>query len=415
MHNVMKVFRFELISILNKKTVRVTTLIMCLFIFVASSIPTIMTLFFPNNEAGNQNEMGLNVSELGFTFTSEDIQAKDLEIYLGKNLIVYNDEQSLREAVVNGTINTGFVIRDTHTFTSIIQNKDLYGYATQNLTMILQRINRDRSFLEYDINPQTIDALSNQPIAANEEVLGKDAQSSFLLAYILMFAVYMLVIMYGSFVSTSVAREKDSRTMEILITSTQPSALIVGKVFANAVGGLLQLSMILATGIVGYLVNQAYYPEVVRTMLFSDLAWDAITTFVLFTSIGYLLYLFLYASLGSLVSKVEDVGSAVTPITLLFIVAYAIATIGLNAPTNIAVKIGSFVPFTAIMAMPIRYFMTYVPLSDILISLTLMSITTILFAILSIKIYRLGSLSYGNKLSLVSAVKLILSRADEKL
>jgi ABC-2 type transport system permease protein len=281
--------------------------------------------------------------------------------------------------------------------------------------MILQRINRDRAFLANNIDPQVIDTLSNQPIATSEEILGKDAQSSFLLAYILMFAVYMLVIMYGSFVSTSVAREKDSRTMEILITSTKPSALIIGKVFANAVGGLLQLSMILATGIVGYLLNQSNYPEVLRTMLFSGLSWDAIMTFALFTSIGYLLYLFLYASLGSLVSKVEDVGSAVTPITLLFIVAYAIATIGLNAPTNPAVKIGSFVPFTAIMAMPIRYFMTYVPLLDILISLTLMIVTTILLAILSIKIYRLGSLSYGNKLNLVSAVKLILSKEDKKL
>lgn len=415
MHNVIKVLRFELSSILNKKSVRVSTLIMSIFIFIASSIPTIINIFFPSDEEVNQNEMGLNASELGFTFISEDIQVEDLEIYLGDNLIVYNDEQSLREAVVDGTINTGFVIRDAQSFTSIIQNKDMYGYATQNLTMILQRINRDRAFQANNIDPQVIDTLSNQPIVTNEEILGKDAQSSFLLAYILMFAIYMLVIMYGSFVSTSVAREKDSRTMEILITSTKPNALIIGKVFANAVGGLLQLSMILATGIVGYLLNQSNYPEVLRTMLFSGLSWDAIVTFALFSTIGYLLYLFLYASLGSLVSKVEDVGSAVTPITLLFIVAYAIATIGLNAPTNPAVKIGSFVPFTAIMAMPIRYFMTYVPLMDILISLTLMIVTTVLFAILSIKIYRLGSLSYGNKLSLVSAVKLILSKEDKKL
>jgi ABC-2 type transport system permease protein len=411
----MKVFRFELSSILNKKSVRVSTLIMSIFIFIASSIPTIINVFFPSDEEVNQNEMGLNASELGFTFISEDIQVKDFEIYLGDNLIVYNDEQSLRDAVIDGSILTGFLIEDAHSFTSIIQNKDMYGYATQNLTMILQRINRDRAFKANNIDPQVIDTLSNQPIVTNEEILGKDAQSSFLLAYILMFAVYMLVIMYGSFVSTSVAREKDSRTMEILITSTKPSALIIGKVFANAVGGLLQLSMILATGIVGYLLNQSNYPEVLRTMLFSGLSWDAIVTFALFSTIGYLLYLFLYASLGSLVSKVEDVGSAVTPITLLFIVAYAIATIGLNAPTNPAVKIGSFVPFTAIMAMPIRYFMTYVSLIDILISLTLMIVTTVLFAILSIKIYRLGSLSYGNKLSLVSAVKLILSKEDKKL
>ena len=85
MHNVMKVFRFELNGILSKKSVRISTLIMCIFIFIASSIPTIITVFFPSDEEVNQNEMGLNASELGFTFISEDIQVEDLEIYLGDN------------------------------------------------------------------------------------------------------------------------------------------------------------------------------------------------------------------------------------------------------------------------------------------------------------------------------------------
>ena len=118
----MKVFRFELNGILSKKSVRISTLIMCIFIFIASSIPTIITVFFPSDEEVNQNEMGLNASELGFTFISEDIQVEDLEIYLGDNLIVYNNEQSLRDAVVEGTILTGFLIKDAHSFTTIIQN-----------------------------------------------------------------------------------------------------------------------------------------------------------------------------------------------------------------------------------------------------------------------------------------------------
>lgn len=408
MHNVFKVLKFELLSILNKKSVQVTTLIMCVVVILATSIPTVMNLFDDNS--GTDDESTITYDDLGFMSKSDDISINSLTVYFGQDLNIYSDENQLREDVQNGVINNGYIIEDTQTIRSIVQNKGMYSSTDQMMISILQRIQRDKSFSELGIDPMVVDTLSNTPITINEEVLGKDAQSSFLISYILMFAVYMLVIMYGSFVSTSVAREKDNRTMEILITSTQPSALIIGKVLANAIGGLAQFSVILTAGFIGYFINQASYPEFVSQMLFTGLSWDSILIFLIFTAIGYLLYLFLYASLGSLVSKVEDVGTSVTPITLLFMVAYITASIGINAPTNIFVKIGSFVPFVAILAMPIRYFLTSVPLIELLISMVLMILTSIGLAYLSIKIYRLGSLSYGNKLGFVKALKLIFAK-----
>jgi ABC-2 type transport system permease protein len=134
--------------------------------------------------------------------------------------------------------------------------------------------------------------------------------------------------------------------------------------------------------------------------------------FLIFTFFGYLLYLFIYASLGSLVSKMEDVSSSVAPITLLFIASYIVATLGLQMPEIMIVKIGSYVPFTAILAMPVRYFLTSVSWIELAISLALMTFTAWLFARISIDIYRLGSLNYGNKMSFVKALKLI--REDKR-
>lgn len=410
MHNVFKVLKFELQSILNKKSVQVTTLIMCIVVVIATSIPTLMTMFTPDESNDPENEVGMNVEDLGFMTKSELVSLDLLTVYFGDDLNVYTNESDLRSDVENGVINNGYIIEDSQNIRSIVQNKDMYSSTDQMMISILQRIQRDKSFAELGIDPMVVDTLSNTPITLHEEVLGKDAQSSFLISYILMFAVYMLVIMYGSFVSTSVAREKDNRTMEILITSTQPSALIIGKVLANAIGGLAQFSVILAAGFIGYFINQANYPEFITSMLFTGLSWDSIVIFLIFTAIGYLLYLFLYASLGSLVSKVEDVGTSVTPITLLFMVAYITASVGIQAPTNIFVKVGSFVPFVAILAMPIRYFLTSVPLIELLISMTLMILTSLGLAYLSIKIYRLGSLSYGNKFGLIKALKLIFAK-----
>jgi len=410
MHNVFKVLKFELQSILNKKSVRVTTLIMCIVVLIATSIPTLMEMFNSDEPSDAENEVGMSVEDLGFMSKSDLVNIDALTVYFGDDLNVYTNETDLRSDVENGIINNGYIIEDTQTITSIVQNKGMYSSTDQMMISILQRIQRDKSFTELGIDPMVVDTLSNTPITLHEEVLGKDAQSSFLISYILMFAVYMLVIMYGSFVSTSVAREKDNRTMEILITSTNPSALIIGKVLANAIGGLAQFSIILAAGFIGYFINQANYPEFITSMLFTGLSWDSIVIFLIFTALGYLLYLFLYASLGSLVSKVEDVGTSVTPITLLFMVAYITASVGIQAPTNIFVKVGSFVPFVAILAMPIRYFLTSVPLIELVISMILMILTSLGLAFLSIKIYRLGSLSYGNKFGLIKALKLIFAK-----
>jgi len=410
MRNIGKVLKFELNSIFSKKSVRVTTMIMCIAVLLATSIPTIMTLFSSDDSTTPDTNNIMDVSDVGFVFESDAITSEDFTMYFGTDLNIYTNENELREAVKAGTINNGYIIEDATNITSITQNKDMYSSTDQIMTSLLQKINRDKALVALGIDPNVIDTVSNTQISINVVVLGKDASSSFLISYILMFGVYMLVIMYGSFVSTSVAREKDNRTMEILITSTKPSSLIIGKVLANGIGGFVQFSLILLSGVGGYLLNQSNYPSEISAMLFSGLSWDSIVIFLIFTAVGYLLYLFLYASLGSLVSKVEDVGSAVTPITLLFMVAYVIASIGINAPTSIIVKVGSFIPFTAILAMPIRYFLTSVPIFELVISLVLMSLTSVLLAFLSTKIYRLGSLSYGNKMGFIKALKLIFAK-----
>jgi len=410
MHNTGRVFRFELQSILNKKSVRVTTLVMSLLLFAATCIPTVMTLF-KSEKPVDPNPAIIDIGNAGIMLQTDAFTPQELKFYVGDKVVFYTAETALHDDVQNGKRSMGFVVDSLTSFKSIVKNKEMYSSSSEMMKYMLQTINTNRNLLAAGIDPAKVQAASNVKITTSEIVLGKDANNSFLISYLLMFAVYMLVIMYGSFVSTSVAREKDSRTMEILITSTKPDALIVGKVLANGVAGLIQFFLVFGTALAGYLVNQSNFPSIVNQMLFGSLSWDAIFVFLVFTALGYLLYLFIYASLGSLVSKVEDVGSSVSIITLVFMVAYLIASVGMQMPDSLMVKIGSYVPFTAILAMPIRYFLTAVPVLELVISLTLMALTTWFFAIISIRIYRLGSLSYGNKMSLVKALKAIFAKS----
>lgn len=408
MNQIKHVFLFELKSILSKKSIRITTIIFAAVLFIGTSIPTVVGLFSDDEEPtdiGSVPEITLESS--GFYLQDNSVDSLPF-VELGAT--VYLSASELKEDVAQQKINAGFIITSPTSFDSIVLDRSWTIAEANIVSSILQSIQINKNLEEVNLDPALVSQAMNVSVESNEIVLGRDASNSFMLTFVLMFAVYMLVIMYGSFVSTSVAREKDNRTMEILITATKPSTLIVGKVFANGVAGLAQFGFVALAGVIGFFINQRSFPDEEVEMLFSSLSAGGLIIFILFTVFGYLLYLFIYASLGSLVSKIEDVSSSITPITLLFIGAYGISATGIEMPSNILIKIASFVPFTSILAMPVRNFQISIPWYEITISLLLMFITTVFFAYVSIKIYRMGSLNYGNKIKLSKAIKMVFTQ-----
>ena len=405
MHNISKVFKFELKSILTKKSMMITTAIISVILAIVTTIPTIISLFDDGNDVPVPTDK-ISLADSGIVILNEAITLEELDMFF-MDVDIYDSESDVRKALNDEKISQAFIITSPTSLTTIMINRDLHSNSSYPLQHALTQLQIQRNLIELELDPLKVNQAYNVQITLNEEVIGKDASDSFLIAYVLMFAVYMLVIMYGAMVSTSVAREKDNRTMELLITSTKPDALIIGKVFANGLAGVLQYGFISMVAVVGIWFNRANYPSEILSMVLGGLRWDSMLVFIIFTFFGYLLYLFIYASLGSLVSKMEDVSSSVAPITLLFIAAYIVATLGLQMPESVIVKVGSYIPFTAILAMPVRYFLTSVSWIELGISLILMALTGWLFARISIGIYRLGSLNYGNKMSFVKALKLM--------
>ncbi|NLA78156.1 MAG: ABC transporter permease, partial [Erysipelothrix sp.] len=163
--------------------------------------------------------------------------------------------------------------------------------------------------------------------------------------------------------------------------------------------------------IFGFLLNKVNYPTTIVEGLFHGLTFGNVFVFLLFTAVGYLLYLFLYAALGSLVTKLEDVNSSITPVTLLFMVGYGISAFAMEMPGLWLVKVASFVPFTSILTMPVRNFQTSIPWYELATSMVLMISTTLFLAYLSIKIYRMGSLNYGNKIKIREALKMVFTKS----
>ena len=104
-------------------------------------------------------------------------------------------------------------------------------------------------------------------------------------------------------------------------------------------------------------------------------------------------------------SKVEDVPAATTLVTMLVMVSYFISLFTLNVPNGLLMRVTSILPLTSFMVMFVRYSLSSVSLWEVILSYVLLFGTTALMATISIKIYRFGTMNYGNTTNIFKLIK----------
>lgn len=239
--------------------------------------------------------------------------------------------------------------------------------------------------------------------------LGKDQVQNFFYTYLMIFALYFVILLYGQMITTNVATEKSSRAMELLITSAKPVSMMFGKVIASCLAGLTQLVAIFGSAFLFFRINQAYWDgNQLISSLFGMPVWLLVYMLIFFV-LGFLIYAFLYGAIGSTVSRLEDVNTAVMPITMLFIFAFFVTMMALANGTvdSMLMKICSYIPFTSPMAMFTRLAMSTVPFYEIAVSIGILVVSVIGVGVVSAKIYRVGVLLYGTKPKIRAVLKAI--------
>jgi len=424
------VFGFELGNKLKQKTVRIATVITLIIIFIATCIPTFISTF-KNTPVDEKNTGHVQITEesaepvqgtentiivdnkYGYTIVNNAIDEEVLKRYYPFNHSKsYPDENALREAVKNEEIKKGILITSETSYKLIANDLSMYDSSIGTITSQLSRYNRDAFLTREGIDPVKVDQAESIQVEADTEILGKNAMTGFIFAYVGMFLIYFMVILYGNSVATSVAREKNDRTMELLITNTSPNYLIWGKVLASTVVSTGQLILMILVAGAGIMLNRRNYPAELLDIISEGIGINSLIIFVVFALFGTFMYYFLYASVGALVSKVEEVNSAMAPIQFVFIAAFVLCSFSLNMPEGVLMRVISIVPFTSPMAMFIRYSMTTVPVTDLIVAVVLLIVALYFLAYLAIKIYRMGTLNYGNKISFLKAVRLVFRKAQ---
>lgn len=205
----------------------------------------------------------------------------------------------------------------------------------------------------------------------------------------------MSALTYGLSIAQSVVEEKETRIVEILLATVSPRALLTGKILGNSIAAFVQVLLIAGVAMIGFAINGDALP--VKNMA------APVTWFVVLFVVGFVMIAALYAAAAALVSRQEDLANVQQPIMWIIMIPYMLVLFLFNNP--IALKIMSYVPFSAPVAVPIRVYAGDGFWWEPLISLALLALTTALIIGVAAKIYANGLLRTGKALKWREALK----------
>jgi ABC-2 type transport system permease protein len=283
--------------------------------------------------------------------------------------------------------------------------------VTGDLRQAVQRVVQSERLRNAGIDEASVDG-ALRPVRMEIAKTGEQGQvgnpmAAVLLAFGMAFAIYIVVIMYGQSIMTSVQEEKRDRIVELIVSSVRSRDLLVGKVLGIGGAGVLQMSIWVAAAALlitqGALIGGALgaSDEVVRSLgqgsIIPAVPISVGVAFLLYFAGGFFLFATMFAVVGAIVTNAQEAQQFVFPILLPFILGLFMAMQAAENPNSTVAVIGSIVPFTSPMVMPVRVSVAGVEWLHLLLSLALLFGTALAIIWLAAKVYRVAIFATGKK------------------
>lgn len=385
------------------------------------------------------------VAYLSIESTGKKIAVLDKTNHMGK-ILVQSDtakfslttktENELKKATFDEKIDGYLVIPK-----DIIDKSIAYVYTRgggglaliEHIESSLGRITRIERLKQKGLGEDVIRLVNKNVKIETKKVTEKGVQQDYteafaVIGYILGFAIYIFMFIYGSFVSRAVIEEKANRIIEVIASSAKPFEILMGKVIGIGFVGLTQILswIILFIGVVylaqpivmHFMANPEMMSKGMMTaqqqeiqsnfMMIKDfISGGVLFAFVFYFLSGYFIFSTMFAAVGSAVDQEQDAQQLMTPISMLIIIPMLFITVIMQNPDSTVSIVLSLIPYFAPILMIVRIASTDVPLWQILSSVILIIITFIFSVWIASKIYRVGILMYGKKPKIKDLIKWI--------
>lgn len=227
---------------------------------------------------------------------------------------------------------------------------------------------------------------------------GGDSGTQFVLSFLTTIIMFVFIISYSSIIAQEIASEKGTRIMEVLLSSMKAKTHYYGKLLGVLLVALTQLLIYGVALVFGYrqFKDVGMVKEFVNNVSIKSLMGSGALIIVAFMLVGLFLYAVLSALCGSLVSKPEDTAKAIQPVMYLSMIGYMLGLIlGTSDPTNVIIKVTSYIPFLSSYSMPLRLASNTTTLTSAFVSLGILVLFTVLLTIFSAQLYKSNVLVYS--------------------
>ena len=422
---ILLVARRELFTRLRQRSYRLTMLFQVLVIVVVACLPVIIAAFSDDGPSTSTvmvvNADGTDLAtQLQPYVASSDDSANRVD-FITSDDSVDEAAQAVRDGDVDAALiatrgddgGLAFTYLNDGGESNALSQQIYAGVAALTLEDRLAQSGIDDATFEAAVAPPayTLESAANDAGGDGDEIGGIEVA----LAYFFTILMFMAIMLYGNWVAQGVVEEKSTRIMEIMINAATPRDLLAGKVLGIGAAGLLQmLPMLLAGGIAFSLqrpIARAFdiSTESLPDLNFSGVSVEAVGWFLVYFLLGFTLYAAMYAALGSLVSRQEEVSQAVAPMQTISMVGYLAAFVTMWMPDSLISQILSIFPLTSPFIMVSRVIVGDPAAWELALSVIVLALTTLGAIIIAARIYRVGVLQYGQKPSL----KAVFSRGLE--
>ena len=410
MKNIILIAKREFFTQVKKKSFVILTLLTPLLIIVFGGVVSLMF-------QANETQMQISVIDKSGLFKDRLKSDQNIRYVFSSE----ETEKSLIKALETTEEMNGVMIipkKEIHELENsieILTNKNLSNEARRNIAGNISEIIKAEKINALGISTAQIEDLNKGVNLHVVNVLEKEKkQDSFLvgvksgLSMFLMYCVFTFIMMYGIRVMRSVLEEKNNRVVEILISSVKPFELMMGKILGVTGVALVQFGvwvvmifasvMTFGSSNVGMAGGAAEIQMILSAL--SQVNYGLIFfVFVIYFLLGYLFYSAMYAAIGSAVDNETETQQftlfAILPMMLGF---YGSITI-MNNPDGPMSFWLSMIPFTSPIAMLARIPFD-VPVWELVLSIVILLVSTLGMVFIASKIYRVGILMYGNKVTL---------------
>lgn len=404
MRNLWIVTEFTIKEMLRRKSFIISTIVLLLIIVAAFNIPNIMkafgtdsldeqvlvldpeNLFEGNIEYLNQMEMGYK-----FEITTEDLTYEEI-----KQKIENDIDTCIKFTKNENNIKMEYIVE------SASMN---FGEVPQSLITVFTNLYSNIQISKLDITPEELAAIEPQFEVELVETDENAAKGNVMIMMIISLVLFYAVFFCAQQVSVAITTEKTSKIIETLVTSTDSKTIVLGKTLGIGIVGLVQVILMITVAVIS--AKFCMDPELLNTIFdLSTITPKLLVLTLIYFCLGYALYSLFFALTGATVSKPEDVQYANGPVSFVAVIGFYLAYFSMMNPSSSLNKISGIVPISSPFSMPLRVMMGTATNTEIAISLAVLIVSTLLLAMVAIKVYSSTILNTGSRLSLKDAIKM---------